>query len=92
MRGVLGRFRRPDLAECESVRELMSDYVDGELQTEGNEQVEAHTGVCPRCRRVLSNLRHTLERLALLRQSPPTGVDSIDGMVERINTGWRDRG
>ncbi len=91
MKGVLARLRRPEPAECESVRGLMSDYVDGELQTEGNEQVEAHTGVCPRCRRVLSNLRLTLARVTLLRQSPPAGVENIDGVTERISASWRDR-
>ena len=71
MKCRLGRLRRPDPAKCESVRELMSDYADRELGAGGKERVEAHIGVCPGCRRVLGNLRLTVERAGLLRQSPP---------------------
>ena len=90
MKGVLGRFRRRDLAECESVRELMSDYVDGELDVGSTTRVEEHVGFCPGCRRVLGNLRETLRRVGLLSGTVAGDAADADQVAERIAGSWRD--
>jgi anti-sigma factor RsiW len=59
---------------CREVRAQMSDYLDGELEPADAAAVERHTGWCPNCRRMLSNLRRTLGGLRALRDQP-TPVD-----------------
>jgi predicted anti-sigma-YlaC factor YlaD len=79
----------PDTRECEEDRELMSDYVDGELEGHGCARVDEHVGRCPRCQQVLSNLRTTLERVGLLRESEEPADD--DAAADRVASNWRDR-
>lgn len=91
------RLRLPfmrDPHDCEEVRELMSDYVDEELEPASKQRVEAHVGGCVRCRRVLANLRTTLDRLAHLsdhRAVDAAEPDEDERAAERISAGWRDR-
>jgi predicted anti-sigma-YlaC factor YlaD len=87
----LSRFMKPDPRECEEVRSLLSDYADGELAAEVRARVDEHVGFCPRCRRVLSNLRHTLGRLGRLAETSPPGALRPEQAGERIRRGWRDQ-
>ncbi|MDE3025687.1 MAG: zf-HC2 domain-containing protein [Acidobacteriota bacterium] len=75
-------------SECEHVRELMSDYVDGELEPGEQARVERHVAFCPRCRTVLSNLRLTLSALGALGSSRTRGEDDA---TEAALQAWRDR-
>lgn len=50
---------------CEEVRELLPDYVDGELHLAG--EVEAHLDSCAACGAVLAAYRGMLADLAELR-------------------------
>ncbi len=91
---MISRFRHllnHDARDCEEVRELFTDYVDGELDGDGRERVDEHVGFCPPCRQVLANLRHTLERLRHLGETPsPIGED--EGWVaDRVRSAWRER-
>lgn len=45
---------------CESVRELLVDYADGELPAESARPVADHLAACPSCRRELAALRQSL--------------------------------
>lgn len=81
----------PDPRDCADVRELMSDYTDGELGADGRRQVEGHVGFCPACRQVLANLRHTLARLGALAEATPPDADDPDAVRERLRHTWRDR-
>ncbi len=74
--------------ECEHVRELMSDYVDGELDPGEQARVERHVAFCPRCRTVLANLRLTLRALAALGSTRTRGEDDATAAAVRA---WRDR-
>lgn len=88
------RLRNPfkrNLRECEEVRDLMSDYVDGELADEGCRRVERHVRFCRPCRRVLGNLHRTLGRLSHLSESPPPGSDDAEQVAERLRSCWRER-
>ena len=61
---------------CREVRAQMSDYLDGDLNPQAATGVERHTRWCPNCRRMLTNLRHTLGGLRALRNEPLPGPDS----------------
>jgi anti-sigma factor RsiW len=54
----------------------MSDYLDGELAPEGRTRMERHLSECAQCRRLLAELRRTVDGLHGL--SPPSaGMDAI---------------
>lgn len=88
MQKLLARLTGRD-RDCEEVRALMSDYVDGDLESGGVERVDAHVGRCPRCRHVLSNLRLTIDKLTGLRTTTPA-TEPSDEAAERIQSAWRD--
>ncbi len=75
--------------ECAEVRELFSDYVDGDLDPAAHRRVTAHVGFCPGCRRVLANLRQTLVGLQRLRETRPPGADDEASIAERVRSAWR---
>ena len=80
-----------DTRECEEARALMSDYVDDEIDDENRQKVEKHVGFCQPCRTVLNNLRHTLTRLGVLKDSTPPEVDDPDVVAERVRESWREQ-
>jgi anti-sigma factor RsiW len=84
---MLFRGRR----ECDEVRALMSEYADGELAPPEQKRVDEHVGFCPRCRRILANLRRTLEGLGRLAGSTPRGAEDADSVAVRITRSWRER-
>ncbi len=55
---------------CRHVREQLSDYLDGDLDAAQADAVTRHTRFCPNCRRMLTNLWHTLGGLRALRDQP----------------------
>jgi anti-sigma factor RsiW len=55
---------------CRAVRAQMSEYLDGELEARAASGLQRHTRWCPNCRRVLRNLRRTVEGLGALRDLP----------------------
>lgn len=85
------RLRLPGIvrhaSECEHVRELMSEYVDGELAPQEHARVERHVSFCPRCRTVLANLRLTVHALGALG-SGRTAAD--DDATETALRAWRE--
>jgi anti-sigma factor RsiW len=83
----LSRILRP-ASECEHVHGLMSDYLDGELAPGEQERVEQHVAFCPRCRRVLANLRRTLTAVRSLGAAPATDSDEAVEQAKRV---WRER-
>jgi anti-sigma factor RsiW len=83
----LTRIIRP-VGECEHVHGLMSDYLDGELAPAEQDRVERHVAICPRCWRVLGNLRRTLT--AVRNLGAATAGDS-DEAVEQTKRAWRER-
>jgi anti-sigma factor RsiW len=88
------RLRSPfkrNLRECEEVRDLMSDYVDGDLAEEDRHRVQRHVRFCGPCGRVLANLCRTLARLSRLSESPPPEVDDEQEVAERLRSSWRER-
>ena len=66
----------------------MTDYLDTDLDDRLQRRVDRHVRFCPRCRRVLGNLRVTIDRLAHL--GAPAGDEPDDELVERISRSWRN--
>lgn len=63
---------------CEAVRAEMSDYLDNELDARAAAGVRRHARWCPNCRRMLENLRRTVQGLGALRELP-TPADEPHG-------------
>ncbi len=57
-------------AHCRHVRELMSEYLDGELDSKTAATVRRHARFCTNCRRMLRNLRLTISALRALAEQP----------------------
>lgn len=84
-------FRIPflrDRRSCEEVRALMSDRLDDDLDDRTRRRVDRHVRFCPRCRRVLGNLRATIDGLVHLRS--PGDDESESELIERLRRSWRD--
>ncbi len=60
----------------------LSEYLDEELDPGEAARLEAHTGICPHCRRMLATLRRTLEGLRSLGEESKPGV--ADGVIQRL--------
>jgi anti-sigma factor RsiW len=46
---------------CDDVIQLLTDYVDGELEPNAHHQLESHFGACPACDRFLKSFRTTID-------------------------------
>lgn len=51
---------------CREVRAMMSGYLDGDLGPSAVRKVNRHLRWCPSCRRMLTNLRRTIDGLHAL--------------------------
>ncbi|HEY7076202.1 MAG TPA: zf-HC2 domain-containing protein [Solirubrobacteraceae bacterium] len=51
---------------CIEVVELVSDYLDGELDPETRRRVEEHLALCPPCRVYVEQVRETVRALGRL--------------------------
>lgn len=85
IRRVLARLMGVDPRECEEVRTMLSDHLDGTLVGAEDERVKTHVGRCRRCRRALENLRFTLSGL---RRLGTTTTDEL-AAAERVRRNWR---
>lgn len=52
---------------CDEVIQLLTDYVDGELEPESQQQLESHFGACPTCENFLKSFRATIEMAGSVR-------------------------
>jgi len=59
-------------SRCRQVRAEMSDYLDGELDRPAARLVQRHVRWCPSCRRMLANLRRTVDGLNALGKLGPS--------------------
>jgi predicted anti-sigma-YlaC factor YlaD len=75
----------PFTASCEETRELLSDYVEGELDDRPRRRVARHLRLCRRCRAVWRALIATMNGLrALAATDPPLQPAFADSVVARI--------
>jgi len=60
---------------CEQARDILSEYIDGELAPELRRDLEQHVAECARCRAALDTLRRTAEAVRDLPKVPaPRGL------------------
>lgn len=65
---LLGLFKgRRDDADCHEVRQLSSDYIDGDLRDADVKRVNRHLEWCPPCNAFIETLRATVN---MLRNTP----------------------
>lgn len=48
---------------CQDLVEIVTDYLEGELDGATRTELEAHLALCPGCDTYLAQLRETIERL-----------------------------
>ncbi len=60
-----------DSTPCDRVADLMSDYLDGELETGAAHDMALHLSRCPGCARMAAELALTIAALHRLRRSTP---------------------
>ena len=48
---------------CQEVVELITDYLEGQLDDETRTEMEAHLALCPGCDTYLAQMRRTIEEL-----------------------------
>jgi hypothetical protein len=70
---------------CESIRNLLSEFIDGELHVEQAEQVESHLGDCDECSMELQALRLVDQQL-----SGVLVIDDFDGKVLQATAAARN--
>ena len=81
LRKLFGRKRRED--EHVEVRNLSSDYIEGDLDQETEDRINAHLEWCPPCRTFIETLRATVKLLGLSkRQQAPTSFR--ERLLERL--------
>ena len=68
-----------DTMKCEEIKELLSEYVDGELSAADAASVEQHLAGCDACRAELEALRQTA---ALVRSLPR--ADAPEGLTRSV--------
>lgn len=72
-------------ARCDTIRELLPDYVGGRLPAPDSASVEAHLGACPDCRDEVALLR-------LLFTARPTAPPELAWRIGSAARGMRTRG
>jgi anti-sigma factor RsiW len=75
----------PEHIPCIEVVELVSDYLDGNLDPETHERVAAHLELCPPCVTYVEQVRGTVAALGRL----PSAALSA-GAVEELEAAFRD--
>ena len=71
--------------DCEEIRNLSSDFIDGELGSETVEKVKSHLAMCGPCTAFMNTLRGTVR---LLRTIPKR--EAPGGFRERIRESLRE--
>lgn len=75
------------MMRCETVKELLEVYVEGELDEPIRKDIETHIASCELCRQELT-LTQSIPRLVGSLQTPPIPADIIPKVLERTAR-WR---
>ncbi|MDX1646104.1 MAG: zf-HC2 domain-containing protein [Longimicrobiales bacterium] len=75
---------------CRDVLEVLGDYVDGDLEEETVQRVEAHLRACDHCEKFGGEYGALVAglRQALLADEPRPGLR--DRMIRRMTAVWRE--
>ena len=80
--------------ECRRIEPLLYLYRAGELTDLERSKVVAHTGICPRCKRILQELLSVDAALGLVRESVPdlpVGSFPVDRVLDHIAAQRREK-
>ena len=80
-------FRRHRALVCRQAVELMADYLDGRLDTDQAQRLEAHLAGCPHCTEYLAQLRVTIDALGHADPADPDD-ETLDHLVDLYRQ-WR---
>jgi anti-sigma factor RsiW len=74
---------------CIEVVELVSDYLDGELDAETRQRVEEHLELCPPCRVYVKQVRETVRALGRLPEDglPEHAVAELEAAFAAFRRG-----
>jgi len=72
--------------ECQKTCEKLSEYIDGRIEGEALERIEAHIDSCQACAAELAELRATIDLLKQTEQVPAPRSFAIDPAT----AGWPD--
>lgn len=75
---------------CREARELVSDYIDGELPEATASALEEHLQTCPNCPPLYASLVQTLAELKALGEEP--GADELTRRVVAALASEDERG
>ncbi len=78
-------FKDLHKTECDRVREWLSPYLDGELDSEEQHRVESHIESCRSCREELDSLRKTV---SLVRSMPVIELRRSFAISETVTKIW----
>ena len=83
MRAMWWRRRRRELV-CREAVELVTDYLEGTLDSRDRARLEAHLTGCPHCTEYLNQMRRTLEVLGQIEPDAlaPEVQDELVGPME----------
>lgn len=63
------------LSPCQEIDDLLSEYLDGELDARGAARVEVHLATCPPCARFAAELAATVSALHHLGHAAGAGTE-----------------
>ena len=46
--------------DCNKIKELIGDYIDGEISTAQQDEISSHLKICPSCKRIEQSLRRAV--------------------------------
>ena len=90
MSRVFRRIFHRGAPDCTGVRELGSDYLEGELSSQKRSAIQTHLDKCGPCRAFIETLSATIGMLTRIpRTNPPQSFK--ENILERIRQEERDR-
>ena len=72
---------------CQTLVELVTDYLEGTLPERDRERLEAHLAACDGCARYLAQIRTTIRLTGMLREEDLT-PEAREGLLD-VYRAWR---
>ena len=73
------------MMRCETVKELLEAYIEGELDKSEQEALEAHISSCESCKKELALTQSIPRLVSSLASNPPVQEDIIPNTLERLH-------
>ena len=74
---------------CQTLVELVTEYLEGTLPERDRERLEAHLAVCDGCTRYLEQIRTTIRLTGMLREDDLT-PEARNGLLD-VYRAWRSQ-